>query len=143
MDKFQDEVSYYTINGEVLDNRNRVLYDLTGIRIHMIDHVFDEKEVYDYVKGQIGKTREDIDEGKELEAAARVISMQLLLGIDVKMKSAVQDIKDGVISLPEEYNTSALRSVISSRLSGDVNKELLEDGKFIPRVEDSMLRGSM
>ena len=65
MDRFQDEVSYYTINGEVLDNRNRVLYDLTGIRIHMIDHVFDEKEVYDYVKGQIGKTREDIDEGKE------------------------------------------------------------------------------
>ena len=103
MDKFQDEVSYYTINGEVLDNRNRVLYDLTGIRIHMIDHVFDEKEVYDYVKGQIGKTREDIDEGKDLEAAARVISMQLLLGIDVKMKSAVQDIKDGVVSLPEEY----------------------------------------
>ena len=69
--------------------------------------------------------------------------MQLLLGIDVKMKSAVQDIKDGVVSLPEEYNTSALRSVISSRLSGDVNKELLEDGVFIPRVEDSMLRGSM
>lgn len=142
MDSFNDEVSYYTINGEVLDNRNRVLYDLTGIRIHMIDHVFDEKEVYDYVKEQIGKTREDIDEGKDLEAAARVISMQLLLGIDVKMKSAVQDIKDGVVSLPEEYNTSALRSVIS-RLSGDVNKELLEDRVFIPRVEDSMLRGSM
>ena len=142
MDSFNDEVSYYTINGEVLDNRNRVLYDLTGIRIHMIDYVFDEKEVYDYVKEQIGKTREDIDDGKDLEAAARVISMQLLLGIDVKMKSAVQDIKDGVVSLPEEYNTSALRSVIS-RLSGDVNKELLEDRVFIPRVEDSMLRGSM
>ena len=135
MDKFQDEVSYYTINGEVLDNRNRVLYDLTGIRIHMIDHVFDEKEVYDYVKGQIGKTREDIDEGKNLEAAARVISMQLLLGIDVKMKSAVQDIK--------EYNSSALRNVISERLNGNVNRELLEDSTFIPRVEDSMLRGSM
>ena len=143
MDKFQDEVSYYTINGEVLDNRNRVLYDLTGIRIHMIDHVFDEKEVYDYVKGQIGKTREDIYEGKDLEAAARVISMQLLLGIDVKMKSAVQDIRDGIVSLPEEYNSSALRNVISERLNGDVNRELLEDSTFIPRVEDSMLRGSM
>ena len=59
------------------------------------------------------------------------------------MKSAVQDINDGVVSLPEEYNTSVLRSVISSRLSGDVNKELLEDEVFIPRVEDSMLRGSM
>lgn len=143
MNKFQDEVSYYTINGEVLDNRNRVLYDLTGIRIHMIDHVFDEKEVYDYVKGQIGKTREDIDEGKDLEAAARVISMQLLLGIDVKMKSAVQDIRDGIVSLPEEYNSSVLRNVISERLNGDVNRELLEDSTFIPRVEDSMLRGSM
>ena len=143
MDKFQEEVSYYTINGEVLDNRNRVLYDLTGIRIHMIDHVFDEKEVYDYVKGQIGKTREDIDEGKDLEAAARVISMQLLLGIDVKMQSAVQDIRDGIVSLPEEYNSSALRNVISERLNGDVNRELLEERTFIPRVEDSILRGSM
>ena len=29
-------------------------------------------------------------------------------------------------------------------LSADaINKELLEDGVFIPRVEDSMLRGSM
>ena len=143
MDRFQDEVSYYTINGEVLDNRNRVLYDLTGIRIHMIDHVFDEKEVYDYVKGQIGKTREDIDEGKDLEAAARVISMQLLLGIDVKMKSAVQDIRNGIVSLPEEYNSSALRNVISERLNGNVNRELLDDSTFIPRVEDRMLRGSM
>ena len=43
--EFQDEVLNYTINGELLDSRGKVLYDLTAIRIHMIDHVFDEKEV--------------------------------------------------------------------------------------------------
>ena len=123
----QSEVAYYTINGETLNNSGKVLYDLTEISIHMIDHVFDEKEIYDYIKNQIAKTREDLDDGKELEAAARVISMQLILGIEVNMKSVLKEIEEGRVSFPEEFSSDSIRKV--------VDKKLLND-------EDSMFRGN-
>ena len=140
--EFQEEVLNYTINGELLDSRGKVLYDLTAIRIHMIDFGFDEfdKDVYDYVQDQIEKTREDIDEGKDLEAAARVICMQLVLGIEVKMASAVKEIKNGKVALPEEFNSDVVRRVISERLLNEEedNKMLLEDKTFNPDGEDIM-----
>lgn len=140
--EFQDEVLNYTINGELLDSRGKVLYDLTAIRIHMIDFGFDDfdKDVYDYVQDQIEKTREDIDDGKDLEAAARVICMQLVLGIEVHMASVVSEIRNGKVALPEEFNSDVVKRVISERLLNeeDENRKLLDDKTFNPGGEDAM-----
>ncbi len=142
--EFQEEVIHYTINGELLDSRGKVLYDLTAIRIHMIDFGFDEfdKDVYDYVQDQITKTREDIDEGKDLEAAARVICMQLVLGIEVKMASAVKEIRSGKVTLPEEFSSETIKRVIIERLANgeEDNRNLLEDKLFNPDGDDAILK---
>ena len=142
--EMQEEILNYTINGQLLDSRGKVLYDLTAIRIHMIDFGFDEfdKDVYEYVQDQIEKTREEIDEGRDLDAAVRVICMQLLLGIEVKMASVVSQIKKGIATLPEEFHSEVVKRVLGERMldQEDDNKELLENKLFNPNDNENSLR---
>ena len=100
-----EENKNYTINGKVLDTKARVFHDLTSIRIHLIDFGFDDLESssYSYIKDEIERCRNNVDEGKLLEAAVRVVSMQFLMGLDIGMKSVLRGIVGNKLLLPDEF----------------------------------------
>lgn len=101
----KEEDNKYTFNGIVLDECGKVTHDLTSIRIHMIDFGFDEfdSESYQYIKDEIERCRSDLDEGRFKEAAVRVVCMQLLIGLEINLKTVVSMISANKIGLPEEF----------------------------------------
>lgn len=132
----------YTFNGVVLDTKERVVHDLTAIRIHMIDFGFDDydKVSYEYLKDEIERCRMDIDEGRITEAAARVICMELVMGIEINMKSVLMSMTTGKIAIPEEFYGDVPQGMLLSLLEGyddETRKKL--PGAFI-KDDDNPLK---
>lgn len=124
VDLVEVENKRYTFNGVVLDAKERVVHDLTAIRIHMIDFGFDDydKASYEYLKDEIERCRVDIDEGKITEAAARVICMELVMGIEINMKSVLMSMATNKIAIPEEFYGDVPQGMLLTLLEGDAEE---------------------
>lgn len=118
VDLVELENKKYTFNGVVLDQKERVVHDLTAIRIHLIDFGFDEyaKDSYEYLKDEVERCRMDIDEDRVMDAAARVICMELVMGLEINMKTVLMAIAQKKVAIPDEFYGDVPQEMLHSLL---------------------------
>lgn len=95
----------YTVNGQVLDKKTRLINDIISVKIYLRHsglEIFPTKDIT-FFNSQVELIDELINSEEYDEAALRLVCLETILGLDIRLVTTTSKIANSELNIPEEY----------------------------------------
>lgn len=95
----------YTVNGQVLDKKTRLINDIISVKIYIRHSGFELFPTRDitFFNNQVELIDELINSEEYDEAALRLVCLETILGLDIRLVTIQSKIANSEVKIPEEY----------------------------------------